>query len=164
MSYFILKSCSLLCSSLKLKTGSSCPLIIGQINYQSASCLKNQSLAGFWMPHEKNRLKFSLQLYLSWWPLLTAIPKPHQCHFAYTAEGLVLYLNYEVFWLKQAYSQPATRLMEGKVSIGPFSPCSISFNDNAIIGNFYPMKFHSSKLFKFWLHTWREFAYDHLWL
>ena len=32
----------------------------GQIN-QSASCLKNQSLAGFWMLHEKNRLKFSLR-------------------------------------------------------------------------------------------------------
>ena len=36
----------------------------GQIN-QSASCLKNQSLAGFWMLHEKNRLKFSLWHYLS---------------------------------------------------------------------------------------------------
>ena len=47
----------------------------GQISHQSASCLKNQSLAGFWMLHEKNRLKFSLRHYLSWWPLLTAIPK-----------------------------------------------------------------------------------------
>ena len=33
----------------------------GQISHQSASCLKNQSLAGFWMLHEKNRLKFSLR-------------------------------------------------------------------------------------------------------
>ena len=32
--------------------------------------------------------------------------------------------------------------------IGPFSPRSISFNDNAIVRNFYPKKFHSSKLFK----------------
>ena len=36
----------------------------GQIN-QSASCLKNQSLAGFWMLHEKTRLKFNLWHYLS---------------------------------------------------------------------------------------------------
>ena len=33
----------------------------GHLDHQSASCLKNQSLAGFWMLHEKNRLKFSLQ-------------------------------------------------------------------------------------------------------
>ena len=43
----------------------------GQINHQSASWLKNQSLAGFLMLHEKKRLKFSLLHYLSWWPLLT---------------------------------------------------------------------------------------------
>ena len=38
-----------------------------------------------------------------------------------------------VFRLKQGYSQPVTdsRLMEGKLSIGVFSPSSISFNDNA---------------------------------
>ena len=32
-------------------------------------------------------------------------------------------------------------LMEGKLSIGPFSPSAISFNDNAIERNFYPKKF-----------------------
>ena len=47
----------------------------GQVSHQSASCLKNQSLAGFWMLHKKNRLKFSLGHYFSWWPLLTAVPK-----------------------------------------------------------------------------------------
>ena len=38
--------------------------------------------------------------------------------------------------------------MEGKLSIGRFSPSSTSFNDNAIVGKFYHKKFHSSKLFK----------------
>ena len=56
-------------------------------------------------------------------------------------------------------SQPATdsRLMEGKLSIG-----LLSFNDNAIVRNFCPKKFHSSKLFKDLPPTWREFAYNHL--
>ena len=51
-----------------------------------------------------------------------------------------------VFRLKQAYSQPVTdcRLIEGKLSMGVFSPSSISFTDNAI----YRKKLHSSKLFK----------------
>ena len=52
MLYFILKSCSLLCSSLKLKTGSSCPLTTqASLIIQSASWLKNQSLAdsGYYM-------------------------------------------------------------------------------------------------------------------
>ena len=85
-----------------------------------------------------------------------------QCHFAYTAESLhgsVLKLKLWVFWLKQAYSQPATncRLMEGKLSIR-----TLSFNDNAIVRDFCPEKFHSSKLFKDLPPTWREFAYDHL--
>ena len=54
------------------------------------------------------------------------------------------------FRLEQAYSQPANdrRLMEGKLSIGLFSPSSISFNVNAIVRNFYLKKFHSSKLSK----------------
>ena len=53
--------------------------------------------------------------------------------------------------------------MERKLSIGPFSPNSISFNDNAIVSNyFYPKKFHSLKLFKDLPPTWRKFAYDHL--
>ena len=38
--------------------------------------------------------------------------------------------------------------MEGKLSIGLFRPSSIAFNDNAIVRNFYPKNFHSSKLFK----------------
>ena len=38
--------------------------------------------------------------------------------------------------------------MEGKLSIVLFSPSSISFNDNTIVRNSYPRKFHSSKLFK----------------
>ena len=48
------------------------------------------------------------------------------------------------------YSQPATdcRLLEEKLSIGLFSPSSISLNNNAIVRNFYPKKFHSTKLFK----------------
>ena len=37
--------------------------------------------------------------------------------------------------------------------IGPCSPRSISFNDNAIVRNFYPKKFHSSKLFKDFFST-----------
>ena len=47
-------------------------------------------------------------------------------------------------------SHPATdcNLMKVKLSIRPSSPSSISFNDNAIVRNFYPKKFHSSKLFK----------------
>ena len=51
--------------------------------------------------------------------------------------------NYAVFWLKQPYSQPATdcSMMEGKLSIGSFNPCATSFNDNAIVRNFYPEKF-----------------------
>ena len=42
-----------------------------------------------------------------------------------------------VFWLKQAYSQPATEcgLMEGKLSVGLSSPSSISFNDYPIVRN-----------------------------
>ena len=42
-----------------------------------------------------------------------------------------------VFWLKQAYSQPATEcsLMEGKLSVGLSSPSSISFNDYSIVRN-----------------------------
>ena len=44
--------------------------------------------------------------------------------------------------------------MEGKLSMGLFS--SISFNDNAIVRNFYPKKFQSLKLFKDLLPTWRE--------
>ena len=52
--------------------------------------------------------------------------------------------------------------MKGELSIGLFSPISISFNDNAIVRNFYPKKFHSSKLFKDWTPTGRELAYDHL--
>ena len=53
--------------------------------------------------------------------------------------------------------------MEGKLSMGSFSPNSISFNDNAIVSNyFYPKKFHSLKLFKDLPPTWRKFAYDHL--
>ena len=36
--------------------------------------------------------------------------------------------------------------MEGKLSIGLLSPGSISFNDNAIVTDFYPKKFYSSKL------------------
>ena len=47
------------------------------------------------------------------------------------------------------------RLMEGKLSLGLFSPSAISFNGNAIVWNFYPKKFHSSKLFKDWLPIWR---------
>ena len=31
--------------------------------------------------------------------------------------------------------------MEGKLSIGRFSPSAISFNDNVIVRNFYPEKF-----------------------
>ena len=30
--------------------------------------------------------------------------------------------------------------MEGKLSIGRFSPSAISFNDNAVVRNFYPEK------------------------
>ena len=62
------------------------------------------------------------------------------------------------------YSQPATccsLIMKGKLSIGLFSPSSISFNENAIVRNFY---LHPSKLIKDSSPTLREFAYDHLWL
>ena len=48
--------------------------------------------------------------------------------------------------------------MEGKLSILLFSPILISFNDNTIETNFYPRKFHSSKLFKDLPPTWREFT------
>ena len=50
--------------------------------------------------------------------------------------------NYALLWFKQVYSQPATdcRLMDGKLSIGIFSPSSISFNNNAIVRNLYPKK------------------------
>ena len=40
-----------------------------------------------------------------------------------------------------------------------FSPSSISFNENAIVRNFYPKKFQTRKLFKDSSPTWREFAY-----
>ena len=79
--------------------------------------------------------------------LLTAIPNHDtltiwyqidQCHFAYTSESLVLSLKLCGLWLKQAHSQPATncRLMEGKLSIGLFSPSLVSFNYNSIARNF----------------------------
>ena len=87
--------------------------------------------------------------------------------FAYEFGGLISRILWYVFlWLKQAYSWPATdfRLMERKLSLGLWSPSLISFNNNAIVWNFYPTKFHSSKLFKDWPPIWREFAYDHLWL
>ena len=38
--------------------------------------------------------------------------------------------------------------IEEKLSMGLFSSSSISFNDNAIVRNFYPKKFHSSKHFQ----------------
>ena len=38
--------------------------------------------------------------------------------------------------------------MEGKLSIGLVSPTSVSFNDKAIVRNFYLKKFYSSKLSK----------------
>ena len=61
-------------------------------------------------------------------------------------------------------SHPDTdcNLMKVKLSIRPSSPSSISFNDTAIIRNVCPKKFHSSRLFKDLLPSWREFAYDHL--
>ena len=40
------------------------------------------------------------------------------------------------------------RTTRSDTSSGLFSPSSISFNDNAIVRNFYPKKFHSSKLFQ----------------
>ena len=50
-----------------------------QINHPISFLFKNQSLAGFWMLHEKNRLKFSLRPVYGTSslgePLLTAIPK-----------------------------------------------------------------------------------------
>ena len=172
-----------------------------QINHQSGSCLKNQSLAGFWMLHEKNRLKFSLWHYLSRWPLLTAFPlatdegsnilvaKPvcshrvanqrvtfflelnhdtltiwyqiDQCHFAYTAKSLVPYLKLcglltQLSIFSTSYPLQINGRKAFHIDIGLFCPCSISFNDNAIVWNFYSKKFHSSKLFKDWLPTWRE--------
>ena len=47
-------------------------------------------------------------------------------------------------------SHPDTdcNLMKVKLSIRPSSPSSISFNDTAIVRNFYPKKFYSSRLFK----------------
>ena len=44
----------------------------GQINHSFRVLCKNQSLAGFWMLHEKNRLKFSLRHKLSWWALVNS--------------------------------------------------------------------------------------------
>ena len=53
--------------------------------------------------------------------------------------------------------------MEGKHSIGPFSPCAISFNDNAIARNFYPEKFFAFfEAFQRFDANLRKFAYDHL--
>ena len=59
------------------------------------------------------------------------------------ASGSVL-KEYVVFWLEQAYSQPATDrgLIEGKLSTDTVDPRSISFNDTAIVRNFYAKKFH----------------------
>ena len=39
-------------------------------------------------------------------------------------------------------------MMEGKLYIEPFGPSAISVNNNAIVRNFYPKKFHSLQLFK----------------
>ena len=78
--------------------------------------------------------------------------------------------NYVVFWLEQAYSQPATDcgLIEGKLSTETVVPRSISFNDTAIVRNFYAKKFHpwckSKKLSKDLPPTWWKFEYDHFWL
>ena len=33
--------------------------------------------------------------------------------------------------------------MEGKLSVGLFSPSSLSFNDNPIVSNFYSKKFYA---------------------
>ena len=80
-----------------------------------------------------------------------------QCHFPYTAESLVWYLKLCGLLTQSVIfstSYHYCRLMEGKLSMGLFS--SISFNDNAIVRNFYPKKFQSLKLFKDLLPTWRE--------
>ena len=72
-----------------------------------------------------------------------------QCHFPYTAESLVWYLKLCGLLTQSVIfstSYHYCRLMEGKLSMGLFS--SISFNDNAIVRNFYPKNFHSLKLFK----------------
>ena len=51
-----------LCLSLKLKTGSSCPLTnTGQINHPISFLFKKPITSWFWMLHEENRLKFSLR-------------------------------------------------------------------------------------------------------
>ena len=89
-----------------------------------------------------------------------------QCHFAYTAESLAPYSKLCGLLTQTSIFSTGTncRLMEGKLSVGISRPSSISFNDNSIVRNFYPKKFHSSKLFKDLLPTWREFSNDHLWL
>ena len=55
----------------------------------------------------------------------------------------------------QTYSQPAIdcSLMGGKFSIGRFSPSLTSFNDNAIVRNFYPNKISLFEAFKDWPQT-----------
>ena len=74
------------------------------------------------------------------------------CHFVHTAKSLVPYLK-----LCSLLTTDCS-LMEGKLSIVLFSPSSISFNDNTIVRNFYPRKYHSSKLFKDLPPTSREFT------
>ena len=95
----------------------------------------------------------------------------NQCHFAYSTESFRFCTEkYVVFWLKQAYSQPATDcgLIEGTLSTDTVVPRSISFNDTAIVRNFYAKKCHplckSKKLSKDFPLTWWKFAYDHFWL
>ena len=46
--------------------------------------------------------------------------------------------------------------------MGFFSSISFNYNDNAIVRNFDPKKFHSLKLFKDLPPTQRELSYDHL--
>ena len=68
-----------------------------------------------------------------------------QCHFAYTCGKPGSVLKTMQSFDSNKHSQPATncRLIEGKVSISIFSPSSLSFNDNAIVSNFYTKKFYA---------------------
>ena len=139
-------------SSLVYSTGSLGELLLTAIPKQPTKDLI------FWFRNQTKSVTFFLELNHEnrsiWYQI-------DQCHFVHTIESLVPYLKLCSLLTWTSIFSTSYRLqliMEGKLSIVLFSPSSISFNDNTIVRNFYPRKFHSSKLFKDLPPTSREFT------
>ena len=138
-------------SSLVYSTGSLGELLLTAIPKQ----LMKDPI--FWFRNQNKSVMFFLELnhekLTIWYQIV-------QCHFVHTAESLVPYLKLCSLLTRTSILSTSYQLqLNGrKLSIVLFSPSSISFNDNTIVRNFYPRKFHSSKLFKDLPPTSREFT------